>query len=197
MGGGELAQRGEWDFRSQLDWDALKNAGNQGVAALVADLNKLYATEPALSEKQFVPEGTELRVRDPQNAVVALARKGNHAEDDVLFVHNLTATPRRDYRVGVDAPGRYAEIFNSDASIYGGSGVGNLGGVDAERVPMHGKPYSVVLSLPPLGSIALKQVSTHRDATHRHVERSRRPRTLPQAGRAHTMRMSSAVGGSP
>lgn len=195
--GAELAQRGEWDFKSQLDWDALKNAGNQGVAALVADLNKLYATEPALSEKQFAPEGTELRVRDPKNAVVALARKGNHAEDDVLFVHNLTATPQRGYRVGVDAPGRYAEIFNSDALSYGGSGVGNLGGVDAERVPMHGKPYSVVLSLPPLGSIALKQVSTHRDATHRHVERSRRPRTLPHVGRPHTMRLPSAVGGSP
>lgn len=186
--GAELAQGSEWDFKGQLAWDALQHESNRGVARLVADLNKLYATERALSEKQFVPEGTELRVRDAANAVIALARKGERAEDEVLFVHNLTATAQRDYRIGVDALGRYQEIFNSDAAVYGGSGVGNLGGVDAEAVPMHGKPCSIALSLPPLGSIALK---SKRDATHRQAERARRPRSLPPAGRAHTLRVAS------
>jgi 1,4-alpha-glucan branching enzyme len=156
--GAELAQTTEWSFKDQLPW----HDGDHGTARLVADLNRLYATEPALFERQHDADGTELRVRDAENAVVCIVRKGDRPAEHVMFVHNLTPAPRATYRIGVDGPGTYDEIFNSDAGVYGGSNMGNLGGVQAEELPMHGKPYSIEVTLPPLACVAWKKQSATR-----------------------------------
>jgi 1,4-alpha-glucan branching enzyme len=150
--GSELAQKSEWDFKSQLDWQNK----NDGVQRLLADLNKLYTSEPALSQKQFDPEGNETFHLDKKNAVVGMLRKGADRKDDVIFMHNLTEKPRK-VRIGLDAPGTYKEILNTDSKIYGGSDVGNLGAVKAEKMEADGKPYSAEIMLPPLGTIALKR----------------------------------------
>ena len=151
--GTELAQSTEWDFRRELPW----GEGDAGTARLLGDLNRLYRSEPALARKQHAPDGTELRSRDELNGVVAIVRKGEQRADDVVFVHNLTAHVRRGWRVGVDEPGRYDEVLNTDAAIYGGSDVGNLGGVDATEVPMHGSRWSIEVTLPPLATLAFKK----------------------------------------
>jgi 1,4-alpha-glucan branching enzyme len=153
--GSELGQKGEWDFKTQLDWAGGKGAGGRGIGLLLSDLNRLYRDRPALSEKQFDPAGTELFLRDTKDAIVGMVRKGARREDDLVFLHNLTEHPRR-VRVGVDAPGAWREAINTDAKKYGGSGVEN-GSITAEAIPANGKPYSVMLTLPPLGTLALER----------------------------------------
>jgi 1,4-alpha-glucan branching enzyme len=97
--------------------------------------------------------------RDPYNVVVAVQRNGSTADESILFAHNMTPEIRGEYRIGVDQPGAYREILNTDLKKYGGSDVKN-GVVQAEAVPMHGKPYSVLLTLPPLATIALKKTES-------------------------------------
>jgi 1,4-alpha-glucan branching enzyme len=155
--GGEFGQKKEWDYQEPLDWQSLQDPKHQGVSKLLGDLNKLYKNEPALYEKQFDPSGMELSFRDTTNAVLGISRKGKDSKNDVLFVHNTTQYPRMKYRIGVDAPGAYKEIFNSDSAEYGGSNMGNMGKVVAEEKPFHGKPYSIEVTLPPLGTIAFKR----------------------------------------
>jgi 1,4-alpha-glucan branching enzyme len=155
--GSEMGQHGEWSFKDSLPWAEAAGDKQKGVARLIADLNRLYREEPALHQGQFQPGTMELVLRDKENVVLGLTRKGKAAKDDLLFVNNLTEVPRHSYRVGVDAPGAYKEVLNTDAAIYGGSNVGNLGTVNAEEIPMHGKPYSISITLPPLATVAFKK----------------------------------------
>lgn len=153
--GTELAQQREWDHDSELDWWLLEQPGHAGVQRLVADLNALYRATPALHEQDCDPAGFQWLVADAaEDSVLAYLRLAAPAEDgsvdQVLVVANHTPSPRTNYRIGVPCAGRWDEVLNSDAEVYGGSGWGNFGGVDATPVPAHGRPHSVNLTLPPL-----------------------------------------------
>ncbi|HOD73873.1 MAG TPA: alpha amylase C-terminal domain-containing protein, partial [Candidatus Bipolaricaulis anaerobius] len=123
----------------------------------VADLNRLYRTEPALHTRDCGDLGFQwVEANDASSSVVAFLRWGREGRDVVLVVGNFTPVVRSGYRVGVPYPGRWVELLNGDATSYGGSGQGNLGGLDAEPIPSHGFPHSLPLTLPPLATLFLK-----------------------------------------
>ena len=149
--GQEFAQVGEWSAERSLDWHLLEDGGHEGVQSLVRDLNYAYRDEPALWQRDSDPEGFFwIEANDAENSVVAFARTSREGRV-LVCVMNLTPVPREGYRVGLPRGGRWREVLNTDAEIYGGSGVGNLGGVDAEELAWHGQQHSAALSLPPLG----------------------------------------------
>jgi 1,4-alpha-glucan branching enzyme len=153
--GGEIAQRQEWRHDSSVDWHLLEHWTHQGVMQLIHDLNHLYRTQPALHELDNQPGGYEwIDASDAGASILSFYRKGK-GNDRVVVVCNLTPVPREGYRVGVPCPGYWHELLNTDAAVYGGSNVGNDGGVHAEFVPMHGQPYSVNLKIPPMAVVYL------------------------------------------
>jgi 1,4-alpha-glucan branching enzyme len=155
--GGELAQWREWDAESSLDWHLLEDRDHQGVQSLVRDLNRIYRDTPALWEIDFEPDGFRwLEPNDAANNVLAFARVGKDRESPLVAVCNFAPVPRYEYRVGMPRSGRWREVLNTDAPQYGGSGVGNLGAVEAEALPWHDQPFSAELTLPPLGVVWLK-----------------------------------------
>jgi 1,4-alpha-glucan branching enzyme len=155
--GSEFGQSSEWNFEGSLDWHLLQYPFHDGVKKLITDLNKLYKTEPALHEKQFSPEGFEwINYSDHQNAVMSFIRKGNNQKDDVIVVCNFTQVVRPNYRIGLPRKGKITEIFNSDATIYGGSGVLNPKKLSIEAMPYDGRDYSAELLLPPLSITVFK-----------------------------------------
>ncbi len=153
--GAELAPEREWDHEQELDWWILDHwAGHRGVRDLLRSLNVLYRGLPALWERDESPEGFQwVDADDSDQSVISFLRlrAGGEPAESVLCVANLTPVPRHGYRVGFPTGGRWREALNSDAAEFGGSGVGNLGGVDTEERPWHGRPFSAPLSLPPLG----------------------------------------------
>lgn len=152
--GGEFGQWSEWSHETGLEWHLLEYAPHQGILRWVADLNRLYRREPALHERDADPAGFEwVDFSDVEKSVVSYLRRGRSADDVVLVACNFTPVPRYNYRVGVPFGGFWKEVLNSDATEYGGSGVGNLGGVEAEQVPAHGRPWSLPLTLPPLAAV--------------------------------------------
>jgi len=150
--GAELAQPTEWNHDHELPWHLLGDPAHAGIQRWVADLNALYAREPGLHRGDCVPEGFAwVDAADaPASVLSVLRRDPTGSGRDVLVVANLTPVPRHGYRMGVSVGGRWVELANSDGEPYGGTGVGNLGGVDASPDPMHGFEQSVVLTLPPL-----------------------------------------------
>ena len=155
--GGEFGQWNEWYHDSSLDWHLLDYPLHSGVQRLVEDLNKLYKNEPSLHELDFHPDGFEwIDCNDSQSSVLSFIRKGSSSEDILLAVCNFTPVPRFNYRVGVPRGGYWREIFNSDSKEYGGSGHGNMGGVEASAISFHGRPQSLNLTLPPLGAVFFK-----------------------------------------
>ncbi len=153
--GAELAQWSEWNHESALDWELLKYPAHEGIRRVVADLGALYERQPALHELDASPDGFEwIDASDRAASVLSFLRKGPGGAP-VLFVANFTPVPRHRYRVGVPAAGRWRELLNTDAEIYGGSGQGNYGGVEAEAVAMHGREHSLALVLPPLAAVFL------------------------------------------
>jgi 1,4-alpha-glucan branching enzyme len=154
--GGELAEWEEWNYDGSLHWNLLEYAEHQGVQSLVRDLNATYRAEPALWEIDDDPAGFRwLEANDAANNVVAFARLDAAGEQAVVCVLNLSPVPRYEYRVGMPSSGRWREALNTDSAYYGGSGVGNLGGVTAEATPWHDQAYSALLTLPPLGAVWL------------------------------------------
>jgi 1,4-alpha-glucan branching enzyme len=154
--GGEFGQPWEWDHEAALAWELLDEPLHRGVQRWVEDLNRLYRQEPALHELDCGPAGFEwIDADDREQSVLSFLRKDRGGKV-VAVVCNFTPVPREGYRVGVPRPGRWAEVLNSDAREYGGSGWGNYGGVQAEPVPHHGRPYSLRLALPPLGVVFLR-----------------------------------------
>jgi 1,4-alpha-glucan branching enzyme len=130
-----------------------------GVQRLVADLNRLYRTEPALHEQDCQPRGFEwIDCNDAPASVISFLRQGVSTPDRIAVVCNFTPVPRLQHKVGVPFSGRWQELLNSDAAIYGGSGVGNGGGIEAEPEPCHGQPCSLTLAAPPLAVIFLKGI---------------------------------------
>jgi 1,4-alpha-glucan branching enzyme len=152
--GAEFGQEREWNHDFGLDWQLLGDPLHAGVSALLGDLNRLYREVPALHVLDC--DGDGFRWIDAANgheSVVSYLRRSRDADELAVIVCNFTPIVRPDYRIGVPLPGNYAERVNTDAAIYGGSGVGNLGLVAAEPEPMHGHPYSLRLTLPPLGAL--------------------------------------------
>jgi 1,4-alpha-glucan branching enzyme len=155
--GAELAQPGEWDFRSQLPWHLLDNPANAGVHQLVADLNKLYVRKPALHRLEFEPGGFQwVEANDALHSVFSFLR--TNGDDHLLVVLNFTPVPRHGWRVGVPAPGEYRELLNTDSRHYGGTDVGNLSTAHAQPISANGRPASVELNLPPLGAVVLERI---------------------------------------
>jgi 1,4-alpha-glucan branching enzyme len=156
--GGELAQWREWNHDQSLDWSLLDFPIHASLQRWVEDLNKTYRDVPALHELDMDPKGFEwIDCCDTEQSIVTLLRRSkSRPEESVVVALNFTPIPRHNYQVGVPAPGRWTEILNSDAEIYGGSGQGNMGGLDAAPIPLHGRKWSVMMSLPPLGAVFLK-----------------------------------------
>jgi 1,4-alpha-glucan branching enzyme len=156
--GGEFAQRQEWGHDRSLDWHLLENETHLGVQRWVTRLNRVYRSESALHEKDCDPAGFEwVDSSDADNSVVSFIRRGTVPGEEVLCVFNFTPVPRSDYRVGVPGGGWWAELADSDATEFGGSGVTLGGGVKAEKQAWHGRAYSVKLQLPPLAAVFLKR----------------------------------------
>ena len=152
--GQEFGQWAEWNFRGELDWALLDHVRHQGLRRAVGDLNRLYRTLPSLHARDCEPEGfCWLVVDDADQSVAAWLRQGGPGDLPVAVVCNFTPLPRRAYRIGLPLAGRWKEVFNSDAAIYGGSGLGNLGEVEAVAAPSHGMPASAEILLPPLAAI--------------------------------------------
>ena len=154
--GGEFGQRREWTHEGELEWWVLQFAEHAGLQRWVADLNRLYRSEPALHEVDFEPAGFEwIDASDHESSTLACLRRSRNGET-VLVVCNFTPVPRHGYRVGVPQAGYWRELANSDALAYGGSGIGNLGGLDSQPLPAHGRAHSLSLTLPPLATVILK-----------------------------------------
>lgn len=157
--GGEFGSSREWNHDLSLDWESLERAHNQGVIRLIEDLNRVYGSVPALHYHDFGPQGFEwIDCHDAAQSVISYLRMG--PEDICVTVLNFTPVPRFNYRIGVPLPGNYTEVLNSDSRFYGGSDVGNLGSVTTAEQPWMGRPYSLQLTLPPLGGIVLRRVQT-------------------------------------
>ena len=155
--GAEFGQSNEWDSSASLDWHLLEIEGHARLHAFVTHLNHLYATDPALFEQDFNWEGFEwLDLNDYQHSVISFMRKPRSDSPPLLMVLNFTPEPRSDYRLGVPPASAYAEVLNSDAAMWGGSNLGNLGRVEVESVESHGRSQSVVLTLPPLSALILR-----------------------------------------
>ncbi|MDY7000541.1 MAG: 1,4-alpha-glucan branching protein GlgB [Thermodesulfobacteriota bacterium] len=155
--GGEFGQWAEWNHDSGLEWHLLDFEPHRGIQSWVKDLNRVYRTEPALFASDFFPEGFEwVDFHDAETGVLNYLRR-DHASGDVLAMAlNFTPVPRENYQVGVPFDGTWTEILNSDAVNYGGTGWGNFGGVQAQDRPAHGRNFSLVLTLPPLGMTLFK-----------------------------------------
>jgi 1,4-alpha-glucan branching enzyme len=152
--GQEFGQRPEWSHETGLDWAALEDPRHAGVRRLVADLNRLYRERPALHRHDFDAEGFAwIDCRDREQSVLSFLRLAG--PEFLVVVLNMTPVVREGYRIGVPAAGSYRELLNSDSSAYGGGNVGNLGRVPAVPGSLHGQPFSLSLTLPPLAALIL------------------------------------------
>jgi 1,4-alpha-glucan branching enzyme len=150
--GSEFGQWSEWNREASLDWHLLGEEAHRGLQRWVRDLNTFYRGEPALYEGERAPNGFQwIDYSDAPRSVVSFLRWPSARDHAAAFVCNFTPVPRSNYRIGVPWGGRWSERMNSDAPLYGGSGQGNFGGVDAAPIPMHGHPFSINVTLPPLG----------------------------------------------
>jgi 1,4-alpha-glucan branching enzyme len=160
--GGEFGQWNEWNHDSSLDWHLLDHPLNSGLLRWLEDLHRCYRENPALYEVDFEDTGFDWTdVHDRDNSVISFVRSGRREGDAMAVICNLTPVPRHNYRIGLPAAGWWQERLNSDAEFYGGSGQGNLGGVETAPLPAHGCYDSVVLTLPPLSVLYLRPGATH------------------------------------
>jgi len=155
--GGEFGQVREWAHDTSLEWHVLHYPVHSGVQKWVEQLNKVYREQPALHELDNDPSGFEwIDCNDATASTISLLRKGKSEHETVLVVANFTPVPRKNYRIGVSKGGYWRELLNSDAAAYAGSNIGNGGGIQAEQIPAHGRPFSLSLTLPPLAILFLK-----------------------------------------
>ncbi len=154
--GCEFGQRGEWNHDVSLDWHLVDHAAHLGLQKLTSDLNRLYRSEPALFLLDCEPGGFEWIDCSDRSGVVCFVRESSIGDPPIVVVCNFMPELRYDYRIGAPRAGRWEEVLNTDAAVYGGSGVGNLGGMEAEPVGCHGHAQSLRLILPPLGALFLK-----------------------------------------
>jgi len=160
--GCELGQSSEWNANGEVDWWLL-DAGpyHKGLQTFMKDVNALYGREKALWEADHDSKGFFwVDCSDSNSSVLSFVRQDAEGQNPILVILNLTPVVRYHYRIGLPRPGRWAEVLNSDARIYGGSNVGNLGGVTAQDRPCHGQPHSAEFTLPPLSIMAFKHEAT-------------------------------------
>ncbi|MEB2344502.1 MAG: 1,4-alpha-glucan branching protein GlgB [Deltaproteobacteria bacterium] len=159
--GGEIGQGSEWNHDGELDWGLLAHAPHQGLQRFVRDLNTTYRAEPALHELDCDAAGFAwIDCNDNEQSTLSWLRRARSGAGTIAVACNLTPVPREGFRLGVPAPGRWHEILNSDAPLYGGSGLGNLGGADAVPRPWHGLPCSISITLPPLAVLWFRHEGT-------------------------------------
>jgi len=152
--GGEFAQEREWNHDIGLDWQLLGDPLHAGVQRLVRDLNHLYRATPALYRRDCEPDGFAwIDAANGAESVLSFLRRGAETDGLAVVVCNFTPVPRENYRIGVPRAGCYRERINTDSTVYGGSGIGNFGAVEADPHPMHGHPFSLRLWLPPLAAL--------------------------------------------
>jgi 1,4-alpha-glucan branching enzyme len=155
--GAEFGQSREWNFEGSLDWHLLQFGYHDGIKKCITDLNALYKNYPAFYEKQFSAEGFEwINYSDAQNAVLSYIRKGNNPKENSVVVCNFTPVIRENYRIGLPTKGKLTELFNSDNTEYGGSGVVNPKAIKIEKEAWNGREFSAELTLPPLGVTVFK-----------------------------------------
>ena len=155
--GGELGQWEEWHHDGSLEWHLLQYQCHTQIQELVRALNRVYRSELALHELDFEPTGfTWIDASDSKQNIISFIRNGKSTDEAILSVCNFTPTTHFNYRVGVPKEGFWAELLNTDAKEYGGSGQGNMGGATAEAIPWHGHPHSLNLTVPPLAVVLLK-----------------------------------------
>jgi 1,4-alpha-glucan branching enzyme len=155
--GAEFGQWNEWNHDQSLDWNLYEYDNHRRLSRYLGDVNALYRHEKALHENDYDWQGFEwIDINDTDNCVISFFRKARSADDFLVFILNLTPVPRMGYRVGVPRGGWYAEVLNSDSQHYGGSNMGNNGGAFAEAGPSHARPFSLVLTLPPLSCVVFK-----------------------------------------
>ncbi len=158
---GELGQWDEWNHDKSIDWHLIQFAPHRCLQKFVVDLNRIYQSEPALYEGDFHYGGFEwIDFHDSDNSIISFMRKAKDPDDLLIIVCNFTPLPRPGYRIGVAKNSHYKEILNSDSQIYWGSNMGNAGGVNADKVPWHAKPYSIKITIPPLSVLIFKPVRT-------------------------------------
>jgi 1,4-alpha-glucan branching enzyme len=155
--GDDFGQRAEWNHDSSLEWHLLEDPLHKGLQRWVRDLNTALRGEPALYEVDFDSTGFEwIDCNDVRRSILSFVRHAKNPEEVLLFVCNFTPEPQHNYRVGAPLGGFWKEMLNSDAPLYGGSGQGNMGGVEASPLPLHGRPFSLNITAPPLGVVVFK-----------------------------------------
>jgi len=158
--GDEFGQWSEWNHDASLEWNLLEHPSHAGLKRWVRDLNTLYRGEPLLHTMDFNSAGFEwVDCKDFQRSIISFLRRAQNPSDQLLFVCNFTPVVRQNYRVGVPLEGHWKEILNSDAPLYGGSGQGNFGGLSTVPLPIHGRPFSLNMTLPPLGIVIFRPES--------------------------------------
>jgi len=154
--GCEFGQGREWNFDEPADWYLLERPQHQGVRKIIADLNQMVRELPALYEIDFESSGFEwIDCHDSSQSVLSYLRKSKDGKHLVACAFNFTPVPRENYRIGVPKPGFYREAINSDAEFYGGSNVGNRGGVHSEPIAWMGRANSIPMALPPLAGVVM------------------------------------------
>jgi 1,4-alpha-glucan branching enzyme len=156
--GNEFGQWNEWNHDRSLDWHLLDDPAHTALQDYVRNLNGHLCTQPSLYSADFDALAFRwIDCHDNENSVISFVRYARNRDDFLVMVFNFTPVPRKGYRIGVPQAGFYAELLNSDSSLFGGSNMGNLGGVSSEPVPAHGFEQSVLLTVPPLGCLYLKR----------------------------------------
>jgi 1,4-alpha-glucan branching enzyme len=155
--GGEFGQWNEWNHDASLDWDLLTQPPHAGVQRWIDDLNRAYRSEPALHRYDCDPRGFQwIDSHDSDQSTLTFLRRGKQSDPDILVACNFTPLPRVNFRIGTPSTDYWQEILNSDSAVYGGSGMGNLGGIATVPVASHGQPVSVGLTLPPLAIVVFR-----------------------------------------
>ena len=154
--GQEIAQGTEWNHEASVDWDALQDPQHAGMQALVRDLNRVYRDTPALHVRDAMPDGFQwIDGGDAEHSTFSWLRWGNEGDPPVAVISNFTPVERADWQVGLPFAGRWSEILNTDAGLYGGGNRGNMGGITATDDGWHGQPASARVTVPPLATVML------------------------------------------
>jgi len=158
--GDEFGQWSEWNHDASLEWHLLQSPPHSGLRHWLSDLNAVYRNSPSLQLDSDAVGFEWVDCNDAQRSVISFLRRGRNSNEQLLFVCNFTPVVRQNYRVGVPGNGLWKEILNSDAALYGGSGRGNFGGLSAMPFPIHGRPFSLNMTLPPLGIVVFRPQSS-------------------------------------
>jgi len=155
--GCDIGTYDEWDSSASVPWDLLRYPIHDGLRAYVRELNRVYREQPALHQVDAEYTGFEwLDFSDVDQSSISFLRRGKDANEFVVVACNFTPVPREKYAIGVPEPGFYREILNSDAAMFGGSNLGNAGGVMAMETPRHGRPHTISITLPPLAVVVFR-----------------------------------------